>query len=163
MDGIVQPVSGSAIGIRHVGRGWGLLVVAMLSVVPDKVVAQRSKASRPTLPLEVMTRQDAEGVGAVGTGCTWKGGPDRTARLSMADDRAGVKGNGRVIALKPAPDAKALFLTYDSWLGEGVRIVVRDSGRVVRRGREFSETTAWLDLMEGGRTRSFLGRLDCGS
>lgn len=137
--------------------------MATLCLLPNVVVAQRIGASGPPLPIDVMTDQDAERVGAVGTGCTWKGGPDHTPRLSMADDRAGVRRNGRVVALTPAQGAKPLFLTYASWVGAGIRIVVRDTGKVVRRGYEFSETVAWLDLTENGRTRSYAGRLNCGS
>ncbi len=137
--------------------------MAMLGMLPEAPVAARPDRRVAEIPLETMTFQDAERVGAVGTGCTWKGGSNRTGRLSMADDRAGVRRNGRVVALKPAPDAKELFFTYDRWIGGGMRIVVRDTGKVVSRGHESSETVAWLDVVEGGRTRSFAGRLNCGS
>ena len=81
----------------------------------------------------------------------------------MADDRAAVKRGGRVIAMKPAADAEPLFFTYDRWTDGRTDVWIRDTGKVVRRGPEFSETLAQLDLNEAGRTRSFSGRLNCGS
>ena len=134
-----------------------------LACVSATVAARRVVPRATVPPLETMTFQDAERVGAVGTGCTWKGGPNLVDMVSMADDRAGLRRNGRVVALKPASDAEALFLTYDRWVAGTMRIVIRDTGKVVRRGYEFSETIAWLDLFEDGRTRSFAGRLNCGS
>lgn len=137
--------------------------MAMLGMLPEAAVAERPDRRVAAMPLDTMTFRDAERVGAVGTGCTWKGGSNRTRRLFMADYRAGVMRNGEVIALKPAPDAKEMFFTYDRWVGGKMRIVVRDTGKVVGRGQEFSATVAWLDLVENGRTRSYEGRLNCGS
>ncbi len=81
----------------------------------------------------------------------------------MADDRAAVRRNGVILRMKPAAGAKPLFLTYDRWTVGTLRIVIRDTGRVVRRGHEFSETIAWIDFEENGRKRSFEGWLNCGS
>lgn len=164
---ILRRSAGRDVGCRisrgRVGRRRWLLTMAMLGFLPGAVVAERPDTRRSSMPFEAMTFQDAEGVGAVGTGCTWKGGSNLAGMVSMAGDRAGVRWNGRVVALKPASDAKAMFLTYDRWVGGTMRIVIRDTGKVVRRGHEFSETAAWLDLVEDGRTRSFPGRLNCGS
>jgi hypothetical protein len=141
------------------------LLTAMLIVgsLPTTSGARQRASLRPPLPLQTMTYEEAEHAGTAGTGCTWRGGPGDTRRLAMADDRAAVKRANGVVALKPAADAKALFLTFDRWVGGTMHIVVRDTGKVVSSGDEFSETIAWLDLTEGGGTRSFPGRLNCGS
>ncbi|MFV0622674.1 hypothetical protein ACBY01_01505 [Sphingomonas sp. ac-8] len=110
-----------------------------------------------------MSYADAERAGAVGTGCTWRSGSDRKARLSMADDRAAVRRDGVIVALKPAVGAQALFFTYDRWAGGGISILVRDSGKVVRRGHEFTETVAQLYIVKNGRMQPFLGWLNCGT
>lgn len=81
----------------------------------------------------------------------------------MTDDRAAVRRNGRVVVLTPAAGAGSLFLTYDLWTDGAAVIRLRDTGRVVDRGHEFSETVATLELTEHGRTTSHPGRLNCGS
>lgn len=140
-----------------------LLVLTLVGGLPDAAGARRSAVLRPAMPLEMMTFEDAVPVGAVGTGCTWGGGVGRESRLFMADERAVVRRNGVVVAMKTAADAEPMFLTHDRWVEGGMRIVVRDTAKVVRRGREFSETIAWLDVVQEGRVRSFVGRLTCGS
>lgn len=145
-------------------RSWGmLLLLAVGCSVPVAAGAPHASANWRTMPLEPMTFSEAERAGAVGTGCTWLGGRDGSRRLAMADDRAAVRRKGVVLRMEPAAGAKSLFLTYDRWTAGTLRIVVRDTGRVVRRGHEFSETAAWIDVVENGRTRSFIGRLNCGS
>ena len=134
-----------------------------LACGPSAAGARGTSAKTSSLALETMSFADAERAGAVGAGCTWLGPHDRAARLSMADDRAAVMRDGAVVLLRPAAGAKPLFLTYDRWIGDGISILVRDSGRVVRRGRESSETAASLALKVEGRTRTWQGRLDCGS
>ncbi|WP_207105728.1 hypothetical protein [Sphingomonas sp. CFBP 8760] len=130
----------------------------------DVADARRSETAPSALSflLEEMSFKDAEQVGAIGTGCTWRGGPGMAQRMSIADDRGGIRRNGEVAALRPAADARPLFFTYDRWTDGATTIRIRDTGKVVRQGREFSETVAWLDF-EDVRTRSFAGRLNCGS
>lgn len=142
----------------------GLIVLAMVSACLSTAVdARRVASAASSLPLEPMTYADANRVSAVGTGCTWRSGPDRKARLSMADDRAAVRRDGIVVALRPSAGSKPLFFTHDRWTGGGIVIIVHDTGEVVRRGHEFTESIARLDVIEGGRTASFVGRLNCGS
>lgn len=158
------------IGRRFVGapsasrRRSRLPILAMaLACMPATVAARDGVAKAEPPPLDILGFVDAERAGAVGTGCTWLLPGDREGRLSMADDRAAVRRGGMVLVLRPAPDARPLFLTYDRWTGDGMRLRVRDSGRVVRRGPESSVTVASIDLTLGGRTRTWRGRLDCGS
>ena len=134
-----------------------------LTCLPTVLDARQPTSAVTSLPLEPVSYADAERAGAVGTGCTWRGGPDRKARLSMADKRAAIRIKGLVVALSPAADAEPLFFTYDRWVGRGLRIDVRDTGKVIRRGHEFSETIAWLDMTVDGYKRSWAGRLACGS
>ncbi|RYE60971.1 MAG: hypothetical protein EOP20_01010 [Hyphomicrobiales bacterium] len=61
--------------------------------------------------------------------------------------------------MRPAPAAKPLLFSYDGWLGGGMLFVVRATGKAVRRGYEFSETVAWIDLTAGDRATSLPGRL----
>ena len=134
-----------------------------LACVPATVAARDVVATAEPPPLDILGSADAARAGAVGAGCTWLMAGDRAGRLSMADDRAAVRREGMVLVLRPAPDAKPLFLTYDRWIGDGMRLRVRDSGRVVRRGPESSVTVAYIDLTFGGRTRTWRGWLACGS
>ena len=141
-----------------------LPILAMaLACMPAMVAARDGVAKAEPSPLDILGFADAQRAGAVGAGCTWLLPGDRAGRLSMADDRAAVRREGVVLVLRPAPGAKPLFLTYDRWIGGGMRLRVRDSGRAVRRGPESSVTIATLDLTSGGRTRTWQGRLDCGS
>ena len=143
---------------------WRAVMTLALACVPSTLAARGSSANAtPSLPLGTLSFADAERAGAVGTGCTWLLAGDHAGRLAMADDRAAVRRDGAVVALRPTPDARPLFLTYDRWIGDGVRLRVRDTGRVVRRGRESSVTVASIDLTVGGRTQTWQGRLDCGS
>ena len=142
---------------------WAAVTTMALLCVPTTASARRVAPLATSLPLEMLTRIDAARAGVAGTGCTWRMVPDRVGRLAMTDDRAAVRRDGKVITMKLAPGAKPLFLTYDRWVGGGVLIVVRDTGRVVRRGYEFSETAARIDLTAGGHTTSIPGRLNCGS
>lgn len=145
-------------------RAIGPVILTMvLACLPAAVDARRAASIAPSLPLEPMSYADAERAGAVGTGCTWRGGPDRKARLSMADDRAAVRWNGGVVVLKPTADSHAMFFTYDRWTGAGISIVIRDTGKVLLRGHELTVTIARLDLTQHGRTISFMGQLNCGS
>lgn len=143
---------------------WRAVTTLALACVPSTLAARGSSANvPPSLPLETLSFADAERAGAVGTGCTWRLAGDRAGRLAMADDRAAVRRDGSVVALRPAPDTRPLFLTYDRWIGEGVRLRVRDSGNIVRRGRESSVTAASVELTVGSRVRTWKGLLDCGS
>lgn len=146
---------------RHARRS--LILSATLACVSSTIAAGAGVANVTSLPLDTLSYADAEQAGAVGAGCTWLQAGDRAGRLSMADDRAAVRLGSSIVALKPALDAKPLFLTYDRWTGGGMRLRVRDSGKVVSRGRERSRTIALLELIMNGRARVWTGRLDCGS
>lgn len=116
------------------------------------------------LPLQTMTMDEIMQARAAGTGCAWLGGEGRTLRVAMKEDRGAVKRAGRVIRLVPAAGAKEVFpYTYHRWRGEGMEIAIEDSGRLVGQGTEHLETTAKLTLTENGRSRSWQGRLSCGS
>lgn len=178
LDGLTDPPAwpeavsgrrgkGVPTGMRLLRHASWTPVLTIASVFGPMTVDARRVAptAQPaaSLPLAAMNYSEAERVGAVGSGCTWRDGNGRKSRLWMADDRAAVRRNGMVVALRPAEDAKAIFLTYDHWIGDGMRILVRDTGKVLARGRESSETVAWLDLVMDGRAWSFRGRLNCGS
>lgn len=142
----------------------GLLAIAVVGCLSGSVDARPTTKRTLLLPLETMTYKDAEQAGATGTGCTWLGGPGRTGRISMADDRAAVKRNGKIVALKKVAGAREVFpFTYHDWTGGGMTIAIRDTQKVSKRGNEYVETVAWLDLTENGRKRSWQGRLNCGS
>lgn len=161
-----EMLNGRSVGVAPSGprRGPSSSILAIvLACVPAALAARDGNGKVDPPPLEILGFADAERAGAVGTGCTWLLAGDRAGRLSMADDRAAVRRKGVVLVLRPASDAKPLFLTYDRWTGDGIRLRVRDSGRVVRRGPESSVTVASIDLTLGGRTRTWRGRLDCGS
>ncbi len=147
----------------HAQAIWSVALTMPLAFLPVAVDARQTASITTVLPLQSMSYTDAKRAGAVGTGCTWRGGPDRKARLSMADDRAVVRRNGVFVALRPSAKSKALFFTHDRWTGGGITILVHDTGKVVRRGHEFTETIARVDVIERGRTASFVGRLNCGS
>lgn len=116
------------------------------------------------LPLQTMSLDEIVQARAAGTGCTWLGGKNSSRRFAMKEDRGIVKRGGRLNTLQPAASAKEVYpYTYHRWTGSGMDIAVEDSGRRVDRGYEHVETVATLTLTEGGRTRSWLGRLNCGS
>lgn len=115
------------------------------------------------IPLEAVTFAEAERVGAVGTGCVWLDASGRR-RVFMANDRAAVRLSGRIVRLAPAAGAVETFPSvFLQWTGPGMGIVIRDTSKVLRRGGEFVEVEARLDLVRGGRKRSWRGRLNCGS
>ncbi len=120
--------------------------------------------SEGDLPLQTMTMDEIMKARAAGTGCAWSSGSGRTVRVAMKKDRGAVKRDGRIIALRPAADAKEAFpYTYHRWTGGGMLISIRDSGRRIEQGYEHVETVAKLTLTENGRSRSWRGRLSCGS
>lgn len=116
------------------------------------------------MPLQTMSFDEIVAAKAAGTGCTWVGGRDLTVRLAMKEDRGAVKRRGRVVRLRPAPQASEAFpYTYHRWQGGGMDIQIKNNGKVVGRGEEHVETIASLTLREGARSRSWQGRLSCGS
>ncbi len=144
-----------------------LLMAAFL--VGAAATSIQGSASRRTsldgsLPLQTISFDESQSVGTVGTGCTWLGGTNRTRRVSMADDRAAVKLAGRVLTLQPAKGALEVFpFTYLRWTGPELELSIRDTKQVVKKGGEYVETVAWLDLYEKGGKRTWRGRLNCGS
>lgn len=116
------------------------------------------------VPLQTMTMDEIMQARAAGTGCAWLGGEGRTLRVAMKEDRGAVKRAGRVVRLVPAAGAKEVFpYTYHRWTGEGMEIAIEDSGRRVGQGTEHVETISKLTLTVDGRSRSWQGRLSCGS
>lgn len=135
-----------------------------LGSVTAPVAAGVDKQRSSALPLETMTFDEVVSARAAGTGCTWLGGSGFTRRMSMKEDRGAVKRNGRIIALHPAAGAEEVFpYTFHRWSGGGMNVSIENSGREVRRGPEHVETIATLTLIESGRSRSWPGRLSCGS
>ncbi|MGN7161463.1 hypothetical protein [Sphingomonas sp. SAFR-052] len=111
-----------------------------------------------------MTFAEVEQAKLTGTGCTWLGGPDLSRRFATKEYRGVLKRRGQIVPLRPAPGAKEVFpYTYHQWVGGGMTIIVEDTGRIVGRGPENVETIATLRLIENGRSRSWAGRLNCGS
>ncbi|WP_242416472.1 hypothetical protein [Sphingomonas panni] len=146
-----RPVLGSAVSI-------GLAVASMTGAHAAPVVRRASP-----IPLEAVTFDEAERVGAAGTGCVWLDEHGRR-RVFMANDRALVRSNGRIVRLAPAAGALETFPSvFLDWTGPGMRIVIHDTSKVRERGAEFVETEARLELVQAGRKRSWRGRLNCGS
>lgn len=145
---------------------------AMLAVIAVGVAGAAPPASplTPThsrsgaIPLETMTIDEVVRAGAAGTGCTWLGGSGSTRMVAIKEDRGAVKRGGIIIGLRPAAGSKEMFpYTYRRWSGGGMAIAIEDSGKQVGRGPEHIETVATLRLTEDGRSRSWRGRLNCGS
>lgn len=142
----------------------GLFGLTVLGTVTLPAAAEMCHRQPRALPLEIMTFDEVVRAHAAGTGCTWLGGKGFTRRVAMKEDRGVVKRGGRIIALQPAAGAKEVFpYTYHRWTGGGMGISIEDSGKRVGRGYEHVETVATLTLTESGRTRSWRGRLNCGS
>lgn len=142
----------------------GLFGLTLLGIVTLPAAAEMPLRQPRILPLETMTFDEVVRAHAAGTGCTWLGGKGFTRRIAMKEDRGVVKRGGQIIMLQPAAGAKEVFpYTYHRWAGSGMDIAVEDSGKRIGRGYEHVETIAMLTLTEGGRTRSWPGRLNCGS
>lgn len=138
------------------------LVGAAATSIPAS--ASRRTSLDGSLPLQTMSFDESQTAGTAGTGCTWLGGTNRTRRVSMADDRAAVKLAGRVVTLQPTKGALEVFpFTYLRWARPGLELSIRDTKQVVKKGGEYVETVAWLDLYEKGSKRMWRGRLNCGS
>lgn len=140
---------------------FGLTGIAL--VAPS--AATRAYAQRTSsIPLETMTFDEVMSARTAGTGCTWLGGRGFTRRVAMKEDRGAVKRNGRIVALRPAADAREMFpYTYHRWIGGGMDVSIENSRKEIGRGPEHVKTVATLTLTENGRSRSWLGRLSCGS
>lgn len=139
----------------------GLAVLAVTAAVrTDADEPLRS----PSLPFERMTYEDVEAAGTLGAGCSWsERARDRTRVLSMTDDRAAVKRGGKLVALRPARNARDLApFTYDLWEGGGMTIAVRKTGRSRPAGTAV-EGPAALSVTIGGETKTYAGRLNCGT
>ena len=142
----------------------GLFGLTLLGIVTLPAAAEMPLRQPRILPLETMTFDEVVRAHAAGTGCTWLGGKGFTRRIAMKEDRGVVKRGGQIITLQPAAGAKEVFpYTYHRWTGSGMDIAVEDSGKRIGRGYEHVETIATLTLTEDGRTRSWPGRLNCGS
>ncbi|WP_294200180.1 hypothetical protein [uncultured Sphingomonas sp.] len=75
-----------------------------------------------------------------------------------------MKRNGRIVAMRPAASAEEVFpYTYNRWTGGGMDVSIENSGKEIGRGPQHVETVATLTLTENGRSRSWQGRLSCGS
>lgn len=140
---------------------FGLVAIGLIaSPATARVEARRASA----IPLETMTFDEVASARAAGTGCTWLGGRGFTRRVAMKEDRGVVKRGGMIVRLRPAADAVEVFpYTYHHWTGGGMDVLIVNSGKEVGRGPEHVETMATLTLTENGRSRSWRGRLSCGS
>jgi len=85
--------------------------------------------------------------------------------MSMADDRAAVKIDGKLVVLQPARGAKDLFpFTFDKWTNsDGMTITVREISAARQVGTEAMESPALIEMVEGGEKHAWTGRLSCGS
>ena len=137
-----------------------LTIASVASPASARVDARRTSA----IPLETMTLRDVMAARTAGTGCAWLGGRGFTRRVAMKEDRGAVKRNGRIVAMRPAASAEEVFpYTYHRWTGGGMDVSIENSGKEIGRGPEHVETVATLTLTENGRSRSWQGRLSCGS
>jgi hypothetical protein len=126
--------------------------------------AQGDAHHMSAIPLETMTFEEIAAARTAGTGCTWLGGRGVTRRVAMKEDRGAVKRDGMIVTLRPAAGAKEVFpYTYLHWTGGGFDVSIVNSGKEVGRGPEHVETMATLTLTKNGRSRSWRGRLSCGS
>jgi hypothetical protein len=140
---------------------FGLMGIAL---VAPSAATRASPQRTSTIPLETMTFEEVAFARAAGTGCTWRGGAGFTRRVAMKEDRGAVKRDGRILRLRPAADAREVFpYTFHHWIGGGMGISIKDSGKEIGRGPEHVETLATLTITEEGRSRSWRGRLNCGS
>lgn len=140
---------------------FGLMGVAFTAPCP---AAWGDPDRGSPIPLEAMTFEEIASARAAGTGCTWLGGPGLTRRVAMKEDRGAVKRGGRIVTLRPSGGASEVFpYTFHHWIGGSMDISIKNSGKVVGRGLEHVETLATLTLVEEGRSRSWRGRLNCGS
>ncbi|MFE8585808.1 hypothetical protein ACFX59_17100 [Sphingomonas sp. NCPPB 2930] len=140
---------------------FGLIGITLIApFAATRAYAQRVSA----IPLETMSFEEMAAARAAGSGCTWLGGKGFTRRVAMKEDRGAVKRDGRIVMLRPAADASEVFpYTFHHWVGGGMDILIKNSGKEVGRGPEHVETLATLTLTEEGRSRSWRGRLNCGS
>jgi hypothetical protein len=131
------------------------------------ILAMAASAPQAPLPLQPMTYREGELMHTLGTGCSWhrKGDRPRTWRLAMHKDRGAIKIDGRLVAIRPAKDAKDLFpFTYDRWMDDrGDVISVRETGKSRQLGTEAFETPSELTITNAGTTTSWTGVLNCGS
>ena len=83
----------------------------------------------------------------------------------MADDRAAVKIDGKLVVLQPARGAKDLFpFTFDKCTNsDGMTITVREISAARQVGTEAMESPALIEMVEGGEKHAWTGRLSCGS
>ena len=116
------------------------------------------------IPLEIMTFKEIAAARTAGTGCAWLGGRGVTRRVAMKEDRGVMKRDRMIVTLHPVAGAEEVFpYTYLHWAGGGMDVSIVNSGKEVGRGPEHVETRATLTLTENGRSRSWPGRLNCGS
>lgn len=152
--------------MRACGRLAAVCGTALLltNVIAPEVAAQRPGGGAGGTPLQTMSYEEADAAGTTGTGCTWLGGAGRTRRLAIADRRAVVRHDGKIVILRPARGSKRIPpWTYRTWSGGGLLLSIRDTGQLIHSGAESRETIAWLDLRLHGRQQSWVGQLDCGS
>jgi hypothetical protein len=155
---------------RQFDKGETMRAIILLSGLVGMSLTHLPAAARvdgrrvSMLPLETMTFEEVASAQAAGTGCTWLGGSGSTRRVAMKEDRAVVKREGKIVVLRPAAGAREVFpYTYHHWTGGGMDVSIENGGNEVGRGPEHVETMATLTLEEGGRSRSWPGRLNCGS
>ena len=140
------------------------LLFASAEMTVDPIYAANRDRPAKLLSLQSVSFDEASSAGATGTGCTWSGGKGSAHRLFMADDRAVVKLAGRTLKLRPTKGAVEVFpFTYHRWTGEGLRISVRDTTKIVKRGKNYVETVVWLNLYQDSKLQTRLGELKCDS
>lgn len=155
-----RDLAASGWDVRWRVRAIALVVPAMI-LPSDAANAARRVSGFPFTPMSI---EEVQRAGAAGAGCSFlvgRGGSG--AILAMADDRGTVKRNGRVLRLRPAPHARSLApFTFDRWTGAGMLFSVRETGPARQVGTAaVSPAVLWATV--AGRTRSYAGRLNCGT
>lgn len=137
-----------------------LLAASLASAASD---AKPTRRPVTHVPLEALVPADLDRARMRGTGCTWSDRNGGRMRLVASDDRAMVKLGGRLLMLRPAPDAAEMFpFTHDRWIGEGVAIAITAHGAPLGGGGA-SVRAALLDVKVAGRASKARGLLDCGT
>ena len=93
-------------------------------------------------------------------------GPSGPVRMAMADDRAAVSIDGRIVVLSPARGAPDLFpFTHNRWRAPfgNLMIAVANIGSSRSEGAELLTSRARLTISRSGRRTVLTGWMGCGS
>lgn len=142
-----------------------LLVVATAIVIACTAASSVAPAPR-RVPLAPVSRAQMRSAGIGGTGCFWMATPGGPVRMAMADERATVSIDGRLIVLSPDRGAHEMFpFTFDGWrsANRDLTIAVAIVGPSRREGGELLTSRATLTVYRSGRRTVLIGWMECGS